>query len=196
MATGALLGAAIKRMGGRLVLTAQRSDDGRSGLVPAAVARALDAAYLSNAALVQLSEERIEVQRKLERGNRQVWAASLLAVVAVEPGSILPRYVSVAALILAQKCAVEELETEALGVNLQGLPRLTTLQRLVVPRLRPKKTMPLMSGQSLADRRKMIMSGGLSDNKERRVLKGSPAQLATEVINLLRERQILTRDGG
>ena len=169
LATGTLLGAAIRRMGGRLVLAAQRSDDGQSGLVPAAVARALDAAYLSNVTLVQLSEERVEVQRKLERGNRQVWAASLPAVIAVEPGSVSPRYVSVAAIILARRRAVEELAVEALGADPQMLPRLTTLQRLVVPRVRPKKMVVLTPGQSVSDRRKMIMSGGLSDKKGKRV---------------------------
>ncbi len=196
LGTGTLLGAAIRRLGGRLVLAAQRSDDGQSGLVPAAVARALDAPYLSNVALVRLSEERVEVQRKLERGNRQIWAASLPAVIGVEPGSVLPRYVSVAAIILARRRAVEELTPAALGADPQALPRLATLQRLVAPRVRPKKMAASMPGQSVSDRRKIMMSGGLSDKKEKRVLNGSPEQLATEVVNLLRERQILTRDGG
>jgi len=193
-ATGALLGAAIERLGGRLVLAAQRSDDGRSGIVPAAIARALGAAYLSNVAATRFDGERVEVERKLERGNRQVWAAALPAVVAVEPGTILPRYVSVAALILARRRPVEELTAQSFGVALDALPQLTALQRLAPPRLRPKKTAALASGLSSADRQKLILGGTVGGTKEKRVLKGSPAELADEVVSLLRERELLSQE--
>ena len=181
-ATGALLGAAIATLGGRLVLAAQRSSDGGSGIVPAAIARALGAAYLSNVAAVRLAGESVEVERKLERGNRQVWSAALPAVVAVEPGSILPRYVSVAALILARRRAVDTLTLAAVGVDPGSLARLTVLKRLAAPRRRPKK----MSGP---------MMGGIGSGrtKERTLLTGAPEELASAIVNLLVEREVLSR---
>jgi len=194
-AIGALLGAAIRHLGGRLVFTAQRSDDGGSGMVPAALAHVLGAAYLSNAATATLVDERVAIQRRLERGHRQVWAAALPAVVAVEPGATIPRYVSVAALLLAQRHVVEELTPAMFGANVAAVPPPTTLRRLVPPRLRPKKIATPASGQSAADRLQMIMSGGMGENREKKVLKGAPAQLAMAVINLLRERQILGNAG-
>ena len=189
VATGTLLGAAIRRMGGGLVLAGQRSDDGGSGIVPAATARAMGAAYLSNASIVELRDGQVEVERKLEAGNRQVWGASLPAVVAIESGSIQPRYVSVAGLLLAQRRPVEEISIDA-----DSFPGPAVTQRLAVARVRPKKTVALAGGAA-ADRLKMMMSGGTSGKKEKRVLKGPPEQLAADVINLLRERQVLTRDG-
>ncbi len=194
-ATGAVLAAAVRHLGGRLVFGAQRSDDGRSGMVPAAVAHALGAVYLSNATAVRLNGETVEIHRKLERGHRQVWAAALPAVVAFEPGGNIPRYVSVAALILAQRRAVEELAPPTLGVRLDELPRLNVLHRLTPPRVRPKKTVSLTAGQSVTDRLKTIMSGGMTDKKEKKVLRGGAEELAAEVVRLLKERQILGRDG-
>ncbi len=198
VATGALLGAAIATLGSRLVLAAQRSDDGGSGIVPAAVARALGAAYLSNVAVVRLADERVEVERKLERGHRQVWSAALPAVVAVEHGALLPRYVSVAALILARRRAVETITTAALGVDPGSLARLTDVKRLAAPRRRPKKTAPPIAMQAAGgSRQSLIMSNlgvGSGTKKEKKLLTGAPEEIATAVLNLLIEREIFARE--
>lgn len=195
VAVGTILAAAVARENGRLVFAAQRSDDGGSGIVPAALAHALGAAYLSNVISVSLENERVEIQRKLERGNRQVWTAALPAVVAFEPGANFPRYVSVAALAVAQRRPVDDGTPRDVGCDPAAIAPLVRLQRLATPRVRPKKTVSLTSGQSVADRLKMIMSGGMTDKKEKKVLKGAPDQLASEVIKLLRERQLLGQNG-
>lgn len=204
--TGALLGAAIATLGGTLVLAAQRSDDGGSGIVPAAAARALGAAYLSNVAAIRIAGERIEVERKLERGNRQVWSATLPAVVAVEPGTVLPRYVSVAARILAKRRPVEVLTMAVLGIDPGHLARLTALKGLAVPRRRPKKTIAAAAAPAVPGRGRMPMMGGLGaaasasagagQPKDKKILTGAPEELATAVINLLVEREILSRERG
>lgn len=197
-ATGALLAAALRRLGAQLVFAAQRSDDGRSGIVPAAAAHNLGAAYLSNAAAVRLTGGGVEVERKLERGNRETWMAELPAVVGFEPGINVPRYVSVAALVLARRAPQEALSPETLGVALERLPRLTTRLRLAAPRVRPKKLGTAAAGQSTAERLSQIMSGGVTAKKEKKILKGAPADLVGEVLRLLRDRNLLDRgpDGG
>jgi electron transfer flavoprotein beta subunit len=210
-ATGALLGAAISNLGVKLVVTAQRSDDGGSGIVPAAIARAIDGAYLSNVAVVRLEGERVEVERKLERGNRQVWSASLPVVVAVESGTILPRYVSVAALILAKRQAIETITLEVLSVDPGRLARLTELKGLAAPRRRPKKTavaapantavvggrgrVPAMGSVGAAANLGAGASSGSGQSKDKKILTGAPEDLATAVVNLLIEREILSREG-
>lgn len=197
-AIGVLLAAALRRLGAQLVFAAQRSDDGRSGIVPAAAAHHLGAAYLSNAAAVRLDGDLVEVERKLERGNRETWMAELPAVVAFEPGIVVPRYVSVAALVLARRAPRETLSPETLGVALERLPRLTTRLRLTAPRVRPKKLGTAAAGQSTAERLSQIMSGGVTAKKEKKILKGTPADLVGEVVRLLRDRNLLDRgpDGG
>jgi electron transfer flavoprotein beta subunit len=201
-ATGALLGAAIAKLRVRLVLAAQRSDDGGSGIVPAAIARALRGTYLSNVAVVRIAGEKVEVERKLERGNRQVWSAALPAVIAIEPGTIMARYVSVATLILARRRKLETVTIAALGIDTGTLVQLSQLKKLATPRRRPKKT-PAPVAAPAATRgvsRPMAMgsvgvapasSGGTKDKK---ILTGSPEELATAVFNLLVEREILSRE--
>lgn len=195
-AIGALLASAIGTLGGRLVLAAQRSDDGGSGIVPAAMARALGVAYLSNVAAVRLAGERIEVERKLERGHRQVWRAALPAVIAVEPGTTLPRYVSVAALILARRRPVETITPAALGIEVSSLRALTEWKGLRAPRRRPKKTgAAIATTGAEGGGRSRAMPGGLGPSRstEKQLLAGAPEEIATAVVNLLVEREILSR---
>jgi electron transfer flavoprotein beta subunit len=210
-ATGALLSAAIAKLGVKLVVTAQRSDDGGSGIVPAAIARAIGGAYLSNVAVVRLAGERVEVERKLERGNRQVWSARLPVVVAVESGTVMPRYVSVASLILAKRRAIETITLEVLSVDPAGLARLTELKGLAAPRRRPKKTavaapastavvggrgrVPAMGSVGAAASLGAGASTGSGQSKDKKILTGAPEDLATAVVNLLVEREILSREG-
>lgn len=200
-ATGALLGAAIKKLGGTLVFAAQRSDDGGSGIVPAAVARAIGGAYLSNVASVRPDEagERVEVERKLERGNRQVWNAALPAVVAVEAGTILARYVSVSSLILARRRAVETCTTDDFGVVVENLSQLSELKKLTTPRRRPKKTAApaAPTGPGVRGRGMMMGSMGASSSgssEKKKILTGTPEELTTAVLNLLVEREIISRE--
>jgi electron transfer flavoprotein beta subunit len=199
--TGVLLAAAIRQLGGSFVLAAQRSDDGASGIVPAAIARSLGAAYLSNSAAIRFAGAQVEVERKLERGNRQVWRAQLPAVVAVEPNTLLPRYVSVASLILAGRREVNTLTPAALGVDLAALPRLTELQRLATPRRRPKKTAAAPAAAKapgVGARRPMAMGaigGGSSGSKDKKVVTGTPEAIATAFIELLVEREIFPKGG-
>lgn len=198
-ATGDLLGAAIAQLGGRLVLAAQRSDDGGSGIVPAALARALGAAYLSNVAAIRLSGEGVEVERKLERGNRQVWSAALPAVVAVEPGTVLVRYVSVAALIVARRRAVETVTPAEFGVDPASLTQLNQLKRLTTPRRRPKKTAAAVAVPGPMARGRSMMMGApaasTASSKDKKILTGAAEDMATAVVNLLVEREILARPG-
>lgn len=127
-----------------------------------------------------------------------MWSAPLPAVVAVEPGTILPRYVSVAALILARRRAVETITPAALGVDPGSLARLTELKRLAAPRRRPKKTgAPIGTTAVAGGSRLNLMMGGLGSGhtKDKKLLTGAPEELATAVVNLLVEREILSREG-
>ena len=191
VATASLLAAAILAFGATLVLTAQRSDDGRSGLVPAFLARALGAAYLSNAVAMRLTPGEVEIQRRLGHGDRQIWSAAFPAVVAFDAGINLPRYPRARVRILARRRPIEELSPAALGVSLDSLPRSTVVVRLTPARVRPKKTALPAAGQSAAERLRAILSGGLNGKKGGRILKGPVEQLTAETLSFLNERHLL-----
>jgi electron transfer flavoprotein beta subunit len=193
-AVGALLGSAIRHLGGRLVFTAQRSSDGESGLVPGYAAHTLGAAFISNVADVCFTRRGVEIRRKIERGHRQVWRASLPAVLAFAEGINTPRYVSVAAVIVARRRTIEEIRPEKFGVTLSAGPRLTQLERLMPARIRPKKLLSPVSSQSAAERMMAVSAGGLTD-KSRKVLEGSREDLAAEAVAHLKDKRLLRRPG-
>ncbi len=188
-AIGALLAAAVAHLGGALVLAAQASDDRASGIVPGALAHALGAAYFSNALSLRLRGDEVEVERRLERGDRERWAARLPALVAIEGGAAPRRYVSVAALALARQRPIERLSPGAIGMPLEALPRRLTRVRLAAPRVRAKRTAAPAASLSAAERLRRLTGGG--SEPERARLRGDPATVAEEVVRFLRQRGLL-----
>ncbi len=188
-AVALLLGRAIQYFGGRLVFTAHESSDGESGMVPAYLANTLGAVFMSNAATIHLSRHGVEIHRKIERGHRQVWKSKLPAVIAFDKNINLPRYVSVAAKISMRQKAIIKLTPEILGVSLADLPRSAMLEHLVPARVRSKKLQAPVSGQSAAQRMLAITKGGVSE-KSKRVLQGSPEELAAEAVAHLKEKKL------
>jgi electron transfer flavoprotein alpha/beta subunit len=190
-ATGSLLAAVIRALGARLVFAAQRSAGGGSGLVPAFLARALDAAYLSNAVSVRVERDAVEIQRRLGHGDRQMWAARLPVVVAFDAAINVPRYPRVGVRLAARRRAVDPVSPAAVNAPVSSLPRSTALVRLTPARFRPKKTALPAASQSAADRMRALMTGGIAGKKDRRVLKGPVAELTAETLSFLEERNLL-----
>jgi electron transfer flavoprotein beta subunit len=189
-ATAALLAAAIGSLGGRLVFAAQTSDDERSGLVPAFLARRLDAVYLSNAATFRLTDGEVEIQRRVKRGGRQVWRAALPAVVAFDGGINVPRYPRVAARFRARRQTIEETSPAVLGVDLGSLPRPVAILRIEPLRRRTKKmALPAREG-SAADRMRALVGGGIAA-KASKVVAGPIDQLVAAAVAFLKERRLL-----
>jgi electron transfer flavoprotein beta subunit len=189
-AVAALLAAAIRSFGGRLAFAAQKSDDGRSGLVPAFLARHLDAVYLSNAATVHLTDGEIEIQRRVERGGRQVWRAALPAVVAFDSGINVPRYPRLATRLRARRQTIEETSPAVLAVDLGSLPRSVEILRVEPLRRRPKKLALPASESSAADRMRAIVGGGIPA-KASSVVAGPVDQLVAATVAFLKERRLL-----
>lgn len=192
-AAGALLAAVLRRRSARLVFTSARSSDGEGALLSAYLARALDAAYLSNAVEVRLTEDGVEIERWLERGHRQVWAAALPAVVSFAAGANPPRYVSTAALALARHRPLDEIDSAELAGAASSPPDPgPVLERLAKPRIRPKKIAAPLAGGSAADRLRALAGGGAS-GETRTVRTGTPETLAEEALAFLKERRLLRR---
>jgi electron transfer flavoprotein beta subunit len=191
MATGLLLASVIRSCGGVLVLTGQLSSDECSGLVAAALAADLGAAYLSNAVDVQLQKGEISIKRKVERGHRQLWSAELPVVVALAPGANRPRYVSVAGLALASRIPVEVVTPGELFLQLNELPRLTERVRLSKGRVRTRQSgLPDTAGTA-AERMQALMNSGGSSGHGKKILTGSIDELAGYALDMIEDRGLL-----
>lgn len=187
---GALLAAAIRDLGGRLVFTAQRSNDGESGIVPVYLAHALGAAYLSNVTDFHYDGSVVEIRRKIERGNRQVWRSRLPAVIAFDRSGASLRYVAVSALASARRHKIQELTAPLLGISLPQLARPVRLERLMVARVRTKKLLEASSSQSVSERMLAIAAGG-STKRATTILEGARDTIAADAVDYLRRRRLL-----
>ena len=190
-ATGALLAKVIRWSNGKLVLTSQRSSDEGNGLIAAVLASDLGAVYLSNSVHVQLQAEEVRIERKVERGHRQLWAAKLPVVVAVEPDANRPRYVSIAMLALARQGAVEVLAAGDIQVELIGLPRLTEQVHLAPGRVRVRRHGVGNIRGTAVERLQAIMGSGTATVSGKKVLTGSANELADRMIAMMEDHGLL-----
>jgi len=141
---------------------------------------------------VALPARQLTAQRLLERGDRQVLACPLPALVTVSRSIGDPHYVP----IRAQKMVAEErivtLEANALmvsGPSQAGAAPMARVTRFALPRLRPKRIFSPDSSLSSAERIRLL-SGGASQRGSAQV-KASPEEAAEQIIGFLRQHGIL-----
>lgn len=171
-----------------LILCGNLTIDFGTGSVGPFIAEYLDIPQLTSAVALDISSEPMEiiVQRRLEKGNREVIACPLPAVVAVDPKIALPTYVSVCALGLARQQFVERVEVACLGGGIQD--NKTKILKLEPPRPRPKRTFIPDSTLSAAERMKLIASGGMVKKKESHMLTGAPEDIAEGIFKFLQDK--------
>jgi electron transfer flavoprotein beta subunit len=187
---GALLARMILQFGGKLVMAGQRSGDEQIGLVAAAVAKDIGAAYLSNVAKIEIHESEVKIARKIERGHQQLCSADLPAVLAVDAGVNQPRYVSVASLLMSRRSPVKVLALGDVVLAADELPRLTERVRLMRGRVRARSSMIPGAGGSASDRLLAITGKG-SESSSKKVLTGTADELALEAVSFMEKRGLL-----
>ncbi|MFC1914403.1 electron transfer flavoprotein subunit beta/FixA family protein [Chloroflexota bacterium] len=195
-ATATILAKAICSLPYDLIFCGQKAADTASGQVGAAIAEMLDITLISGVIKVEISPNHREVvvQRKMERGNREVVRASLPALLTVEAGLNEPRYASLPSLMEALRKDIEEYNLRELGlssddVGLKGSK--TQLLRLSPPRPRLKKPFTPDSNLPAAERMRLLVSGGIA-KKESNLLEGAPEEVASKFIQFLNQQNIIT----
>lgn len=184
--SGQRVAAIIASFGGKLVFTGGGSSDGDGDVNPHMVAAGLDATCLTNAMDLELSGDKLRVERRIEKGHRQIWATHLPAVVAFDPSAVAPRYVPVAAHILARRAPTPVREPDQ-----DELEPATALSKFIAPRIRPKRISAVPSSQSVAERMQAVVTGGLGETKTGTVLSGPPDQVADQIVAFLEQRGLL-----
>lgn len=113
--TAEALSAAIRRAGFDLVIAGNVSTDGASGMVPAAVAENLGAAYLSGLSSLEISDGKVSGSRPVDGGVQRV-SASLPAVVSITETLPDPRFPNFKGIMAAKKKPLETLTLADLEV--------------------------------------------------------------------------------
>ncbi len=177
-----------------LIFFGKQAIDDAMGQVGAFVAELLNLPMVSAVTKVEFSPrgKKTTVQRALERGNREVIECPLPAVFAVEKSLNTPRYPTVPGRKTALTKMIQRMDLDSLrpfGDKRLESPMIKVI-RLAPPKLRPKKILAPSSDMSAADRMDWILSGGIS-KKEGGMLSGDLGQLASGIVEFLRERKII-----
>lgn len=194
-ATGVVLAEAIRSLHYDLVLCGNKADDTAAGQVGYVIAHRLDIPVVSRVTDIQVSRDdnKLRVERKLERGNRERIEVEIPLLLAVEESLNEPRYASLPSLLTAlrkdiKQYALKELEISAEEMGLKK-PK-TKVIAMSAPRPRPKKLFTPDSSLSAAERMRLIMSGGVTEREEE-LFEGSPKDLSLKFVTFLKRVAIL-----
>jgi len=167
-----------------LVLCGDESlDDAWSAFAPF-LAERLGWPQVTRAENLELQEEGgILVRRRLERGDREVLACPLPAVVSVCSFAKEPQYVSVSRVMMIPPQRIERVPANCKE------PPLSQLRRIEVraPRLRPRRVSMPAANLGAAERISFLMSGGRV-RKGGDLFEGTPHQAADKIFEFLKER--------
>jgi len=167
-----------------LVLCGGESGDGGSGRFPAELAARLDWPLVTAVAAVTLDSDGLKLERRIERGDREVVRCGLPAVLAVDPILAEARYVSVRARRVAANEPIDLFRGEVSGVDVIG----DELIALEPAKPRPKRTSGPAAGLSAMDRLAHAITGGVQQKQSGGFVEGPPATVAAEILRFLEER--------
>lgn len=152
-----------------LIICGRQSRDMNAGLVGPYVAEILGRPHMSRALSIELKPgaANIVVERKLERGNREVLACPLPALVAMETDINVPRYPTLRALLAAPKQIQTVTFDAAAGTELRASsetdhtePNFTKTVSITRPRPRQNREKSADAVLTAAERMQLMMKGG------------------------------------
>ncbi|MFC1824197.1 electron transfer flavoprotein subunit beta/FixA family protein [Thermodesulfobacteriota bacterium] len=177
-----------------LVLCGSHSLDENCSEVAPSVAEHLNLPHVTGVTAIDLSgaNEKMIVERKLEKGRRVSLECPLPAVLGIEPGLEKPEYASLPRLLDAAGAEITCMDLKSLGIDEQEIRPYSLRRKLVrlsLPRPRPKKTFTFDSSLSADDRMELLMSGGLQETKSD-LLEGDPGDLADKLAEILKQEAL------
>lgn len=194
-ATGVILAKAIDSLQYDLILCGQKAIDTEAGQVGSVIAERLDVPLVSRVVKIDVSPdgEKVTVESKLEKGNREKVEVILPALLMVEVDLNEPQYASLPSLMAGLRADVKEYSLETLGLSYEEVGSNGAKTRTVTlspPRPRPKKVFTPDPYLSAEERMRLIISGGVMQ-KEGDLLRGDPGNIASSVVRFFSEKKLL-----
>jgi len=193
-ATALLLARTVSAIPYDLVLCGQKADDSEAGQVGTYLALMLGIPLVNGVVNIEakLESKKLLMQRKLEKGNRQVVECSLPALLTVEAGLNTPRHSTIRGVLKARKQEIEQRSLKQLGLSAEEVG--LSGSKVRITHISPPK--PKMKGLfvpdnklSSVDRLRAIMEGGIT-KKKGDFLEGDPKEVASQLVQLLRTLEV------
>jgi len=194
--TALLLARTVSAIPYDLVLCGQKADDSEAGQVGTYLALMLGIPLVQGVANIEakLESKKLLMQRKLEKGNRQVVECSLPALLTVEAGLNTPRHSTIRGVLKARKQEIEQRGSKQLGLSAEEVG--LSGSKVRITHISPPK--PKMKGLfvpdsklSSVDKLKAIMGGGLVQKKSD-FLEGDPEEISSQLIQILKQQKFVT----
>jgi electron transfer flavoprotein beta subunit len=188
----AALAAYLRREASRpdLILCGDTTSDWSSGIVGPALAQLLDLPQVTGVNQLKLREDQItlQVERKLERGYRELLEAGLPLLITVTGDLNEPRYPSLPAHLSALQAKIPVLDPLPLMGDtwLHGPDEMTILE-IHAPRPRPRRIPAPDSQHSAYQRIGEIVASGAT-GRQTRLVEGTPEELAKVLTEFLKAK--------
>jgi electron transfer flavoprotein beta subunit len=194
-ATAIALAKVIAKLEGDLVLCGQKALDTESGQVGAVIARSLGIPLVSAVVGIEVCDDgkKLRVQRKLDKGAREIVEVPLPVLLAIETGSTKPRHLELRSVLAAKKKVIEEYDLKALGLSANEVgPQGSKTKVLSISPPKPRSTQLFQPDPSLpaAKQLGLLMTGGVTQ-REGKLLIGEPKNVAAELVGFLCEKGLL-----
>ena len=190
--TSLLLALTTRKLGYDLILCGRESLDTHTAQVGPRMADLLDLPHVAAIAKLSISSDKNEaiVERKLERGDREVVRCSLPALFTVDTALNTPRYPTFPQRRKAWRMEIIKWSGSDLGLE-RPLEPMVKILNLSPPRPRPKKVFTPDSNLSAMERMKFLVSGGVTTKKSSETVEESPEAAASKVIDFLHNEELL-----
>jgi electron transfer flavoprotein beta subunit len=179
-----------------LILCGRKAIDTEDGHVGSTIAEILGIPIVSAVVEIDIlpDHKKVNVESKLEKGNRERVEVTLPALLTVDVDLNEPRYASLPSLVAGlrknvREYKLEELEFSSWDVGSEGAKTKTIA--LAPSKPRPKKMFTPDSQLSAEQRMQLIISGGVKQ-KQGDLLKGNPKDIASNVVRYFRDNKLLS----
>jgi len=197
-ATATILSSHIRNKTYALILAGRQAIDDNAGLVGPYVAEQLGVPHVSSIVQLEPDEglETISLHRAVERGNREIWKCKLPALFTIEKSSIIPRHPNLHGILRSKQQTIEqhaagERDASPSSFGLDAGFKMTETIRLSNPKPKRKPGSRPAAALSAADRLKMMMNRGKTDDKEgKQVVAGNTEKALLETERLLEENGV------
>lgn len=196
--TGFALAHAIKALDCDLIFCGSESLDERSSQVGAVIAEVLDLPQVSAVTKLDFIDTLtyFTVQRKLDRGCREVIECPLPAVLTIDASINKPRYPTIRMRKKGLQKKIEVCDLESLGLKMHEVGSIGALTKHIkLGRIRPrtKKTFTPDCDVDPIERLRLMMSGQAVQTNQQAsdILKGDPDYVAQQILCFMRQHGLM-----